>query len=58
VPTRPGSKLVVLLDQLVARRFRPVRVDPEGGDSERPSQRLPLELAEGRQRLDLVETND
>jgi hypothetical protein len=53
-----AAELVVLLDQLIARLLRPVRVDAEGADAERTPQRLPLELAEGRQRLDLVEPND
>jgi len=56
----PGacSELVVLLDQLVARLLGPVGVDAEGSDAQRPPQRFPLQLAEGRQRLDLVEPDD
>jgi hypothetical protein len=52
------AELVVLLDQLVSGVFRPVGVDTEGGYAERPPKRLPLERAERRQRLDLVETDD
>jgi len=46
-------ELVVALDQLVSRRLGPIRVDAERTYPERPSQRLPLEVAERRQRLDL-----
>ena len=42
VPAGSGSKLVVVLDQLVSWRRGPVGVDPERGDAERSSQRLPL----------------
>jgi hypothetical protein len=48
----------VLLDQLVAGLLRPVRVDAERADAERTPQRLPLELAEARQGVDLVEPDD
>jgi hypothetical protein len=48
----------VLLDQLVAGVLGPVGVDPERSDTEWTPQRLPLQLAEGRQRLDLVEADD
>jgi hypothetical protein len=58
VATGPRTELVVLLDQLVARRLGPVRVDAEGGDAERAAERLPFELPEGRQRLDLGQAND
>jgi hypothetical protein len=53
-----GAELVVFLDQLVACLLGPVGVDPEGGYSQRPSKRLPLELAERRQRLDLAKADD
>ena len=52
------SELVVLLDQLVTWALGPVGVDPERRHAERTPQRLPLELAERRQRLDLVEPDD
>jgi hypothetical protein len=58
VMPRGAAELVVLLDQLIARVLGPVGVDAEGGDAQRPAQGLPLQLAEGRQRLDLVETDD
>jgi hypothetical protein len=58
VATGPGAELVVLLDQLVSRRLGPVRVDAESGDAQWTAERLPLELPEGRQRLDLGQAND
>jgi hypothetical protein len=58
VPARAAPELVVLFDQLVARLLRPVGVDAECPHSQRSPQRLPLELAERRQRLDLVEADD
>jgi hypothetical protein len=48
----------VVLDHLVAGMLSPVGIDAERGDSERPPQRLPLELSEARQGLDLVEPDD
>jgi hypothetical protein len=58
VATGPGAELVVLLDQLVSRRLGPVCVDAESGDAQWTAERLPLELPEGRQRLDLGQAND
>jgi hypothetical protein len=58
MPPGAGAQLVVLLDQLVARLLCPVGVDAERGDTQRPAQRLPLQLAEARERLDFVETDD
>jgi hypothetical protein len=58
VAARSAAELVVLLDQLIAGLLRPVRVDAEGADPEGTPERLPLELAEGRQRLDLIEPDD
>jgi hypothetical protein len=58
VPARAAAELVVLLNQLVARLLCPVGVDAERGNTQRPAQRLPLQLAEGRERLDFVETDD
>jgi hypothetical protein len=58
VPSGGVAQLVVLLDQLVTCLLRPVGVDAERSDTQRPAQRLPLQLAEGRQRLDFVETDD
>jgi hypothetical protein len=58
VPPGAGAKFVVLFDQLVPWLLRPVGVDAERSDAQRPAQRLPLQLAEGRQRLDFVETDD
>ena len=48
--------LRVLLDDVVARARRDVRVDPEGADAERPPQRPPEERpSDDRDRLDLAE---
>ena len=58
VPPGTAAELVVLLDQLVARRLGPVGVDPERAYAERPPERLPLELAESGQRLDVGEADD
>jgi hypothetical protein len=48
----------VVLDHLVADLLGPVGIDAERRDAEGPPQRLPLELSEARQGLDLVEPDN
>lgn len=54
----PERALRMLLDDVVARIRRDVRVDSERSDVERPTNRLPQErAAHDRDRLDFVQAN-